>query len=44
MQPGDRLLSIDRKPVAGLTGEAVHNLLSGEVGSIPTFGATDLVI
>lgn len=34
MREGDRLLSIDGKPIAGLTGEAVHTLLSGEVGSI----------
>ena len=34
LKDGDRLLSIDGKSVAGLTGEAVHALLSGEVGSI----------
>jgi carboxyl-terminal processing protease len=29
----DRVISVDHKPVAGLSGDAVHKLLSGEVGS-----------
>jgi carboxyl-terminal processing protease len=29
----DRVVSVDGKPLAGLSGEAVHKLLSGEVGS-----------
>jgi C-terminal processing protease CtpA/Prc len=32
----DRVLSVDGKPVAGLSGSAVHRLLSGEVGSTAT--------
>ena len=31
--PDDRLLSVDGRPVAGLSGGQVHELLTGEVGS-----------
>src|SRR4051812_40103965 len=31
--PEDRLLSVDGKPVAGLSQAQVHDLLTGEVGS-----------
>src|SRR3954452_7066599 len=31
--PEDRLLSIDGQPIAGLSQEQVHRLLTGEVGS-----------
>jgi C-terminal processing protease CtpA/Prc len=32
----DRVLKVDGTPVAGLSGDAVHKLLSGEVGSTVT--------
>lgn len=32
----DRVLRVDDKPVSGLSGDAVHKLLSGEVGSTVT--------
>jgi carboxyl-terminal processing protease len=31
--PEDRLLSVDGQPIAGLSQEQVHRLLTGEVGS-----------
>jgi carboxyl-terminal processing protease len=33
LQPDDRIVAIDGKPVAGLSSQQVHQLLSGEVGS-----------
>lgn len=33
LAPGDRLLAIDGREVAGLSKEQVHELLTGEVGS-----------
>lgn len=34
LREDDRLLSVDGQPTKGLSSEAIHKLLSGEVGSI----------
>jgi len=36
LQVDDRVVSVAGTPVSGLSGEAVHKLLSGEVGSTVT--------